>query len=73
MAKLRAAEVDPRFKICCDANSVLRKINTDRISDRFETNKRWAPIQELHVPFVSKRSDKKKTIVVIFRDASDFL
>ena len=28
--------------------------------DCFETNKRWAPIQELHVPFVSKRSDKKK-------------
>ena len=52
-------EVDPCFEICREANSVLRKTNTFYFwSDRFETNRTWAPILGLHVLFVSKRSDQ---------------
>ena len=66
-------EVDTRFEICREANAVLRKTNTFYFwSDRFETNRTWAPILGLHVLFVSKQSDQN-TKVLIFRNTSDFL
>ena len=46
----RVAEVDPRFEICCNADSVLRKNNTFFYfwSDRLGINRTWALILGLH-------------------------
>ena len=58
-AELRVAEVDPRFKICRDAIAVSKKITLLYFwSHRFETNRTWTQISEVHVLFVSKQLDQ---------------
>ena len=53
LSGLQVADVDHRFEICCEVNSVLRKINTFLFLVRS-----WAPILRLHVLFISKRLDQ---------------
>ena len=71
-AELRAAEVDPHFKICLNLCAVFAKTNTYFWSDRFKTNRTWVPYIWVCVLFVSKRSDQNKEVFV-FANTSYFL